>query len=72
MDSGPIIAQGAVAVAEDDTAKMLATRVLGIEHAIYPTALRLVAEGRTSIVDGRARIAGAPAREVQLRVPEAD
>jgi phosphoribosylglycinamide formyltransferase 1 len=72
MDSGPIIAQGAVPVVDDDTATTLAARVLTIEHAIYPLALRLVAEGRITIVDGRARIAGAPARETRLLVPEAD
>jgi phosphoribosylglycinamide formyltransferase 1 len=72
MDSGPIIAQGAVPVADDDTAATLAARVLTIEHAIYPLALRLVAEGRITIVDGRAKIAGAPAREARLLVPEAD
>lgn len=44
-DAGPIIMQGAVAVADDDTADTLAARVLGIEHRIYPQALRLLASG---------------------------
>jgi phosphoribosylglycinamide formyltransferase-1 len=44
-DAGPIIMQGAVAVADDDTAQSLAARVLGIEHRIYPEALRLLASG---------------------------
>jgi phosphoribosylglycinamide formyltransferase 1 len=42
-DAGPIVMQGAVAVADDDTADTLAERVLGIEHRIYPQALRLLA-----------------------------
>jgi phosphoribosylglycinamide formyltransferase 1 len=42
-DAGPILMQGAVAVRDDDTADTLATRILGIEHRIYPAALRLVA-----------------------------
>jgi phosphoribosylglycinamide formyltransferase-1 len=46
MDSGPIVAQGAVAVRQDDTEETLAARVLGVEHRIYPLALKLVAEGR--------------------------
>jgi phosphoribosylglycinamide formyltransferase 1 len=71
MDAGPIIVQGAVAVAEDDTPDSLAARVLKIEHVIYPRALRLVADGRVTIVDGRARIAGMPAPSSQLVVPEA-
>jgi phosphoribosylglycinamide formyltransferase 1 len=44
-DAGPIIMQGAVAVADDDTAETLADRVLGVEHRIYPRALRLLATG---------------------------
>jgi phosphoribosylglycinamide formyltransferase-1 len=40
MDSGPIIAQGAVAVRDDDTESTLAARVLAVEHRIYPAALR--------------------------------
>lgn len=47
MDSGPIIAQAEVPVAENDTPATLAARVLEAEHRLYPLALRLVAEGRT-------------------------
>lgn len=56
MDSGPIIAQGAVAVHDDDTEQTLGARVLGVEHRIYPLALRLVAEGRVTVEAGRCRI----------------
>ncbi len=42
-DAGPIVMQGAVCVCDDDTTDTLAARVLGIEHRIYPQALRLVA-----------------------------
>ena len=42
MDSGPIIAQAAVAVRDDDTEETLAARVLKVEHQIYPLALKLV------------------------------
>jgi phosphoribosylglycinamide formyltransferase-1 len=58
MDAGPIIMQGAVAVRADDSAHTLAARVLGVEHRIYPQALKLVAEGRVRIVDGRCLIDG--------------
>jgi len=46
MDSGPVIAQAAVPVEPGDTEATLATRVLAVEHRIYPEALRMVAEGR--------------------------
>lgn len=58
LDSGPIIAQAAVPVLLGDTTEMLAARVLGEEHRIYPEALRLVAEGHVTLRDGRAVFAG--------------
>jgi phosphoribosylglycinamide formyltransferase-1 len=71
MDAGPIIMQGAVAVRADDSAEALAARVLGIEHRIYPQALRLVAEGRVRIVDGRCLIDGMPIPDSAALVPSA-
>ena len=72
MDAGPIIAQGALAVHEDDTAETLAARVLAIEHKLYPLALRLVAAGRVRIEDGRCRIDGIAASDQTLRAPTVD
>jgi phosphoribosylglycinamide formyltransferase-1 len=48
-DAGPILMQGAVAVADDDTAETLAERILKVEHRIYPDALRLLADGRARL-----------------------
>jgi phosphoribosylglycinamide formyltransferase-1 len=70
MDSGPIIAQGAVGVRDDDTAATLAARVLAIEHQLYPAALALLAAGRIKIVEGRCRIEGAAGAVGHLIVPE--
>lgn len=70
MDEGPIVAQAAVPVLDDDTPETLAARVLAQEHVIYPMALRLVASGAVR-VDGN-RVLGAPApRETTLIVPDA-
>ena len=52
-DAGPIIAQAAVPVREDDTADTLAGRVLAVEHRLYPFALKLVAQGSVRVVEGR-------------------
>jgi phosphoribosylglycinamide formyltransferase-1 len=60
MDSGPIIAQAAVPVHDGDTEATLAARVLEVEHAIYPQALRLVAEERVTFVDDVCLIDGKP------------
>lgn len=54
LDAGPIIAQAAVPVLHDDTPETLAARVLVEEHRIYPEAVRLVAEGKVKLQDGRA------------------
>lgn len=43
VDAGPIIIQQEVPVAPDDTAQSLASRVLAVEHRIYPQAVRLIA-----------------------------
>ena len=53
MDEGPVILQATVPVIVDDTAETLAARVLIEEHRAYPEALRLVAEGKVRMVDGR-------------------
>jgi phosphoribosylglycinamide formyltransferase-1 len=53
MDAGPIIAQAAVPVADDDTEATLGARVLAQEHVIYPLALSHVAAGRARLVGGR-------------------
>ena len=71
-DAGPIIAQAAVPVRDDDSAETLAARVLAVEHRLYPLALRLVAEGRVKIMGGRCLIEGAPPAEGALIVPEAE
>ena len=61
MDAGPIIAQAAVPVLDDDTPATLGARVLAQEHVIYPLALRLVASGAARIEGGRVFGGGAKA-----------
>jgi phosphoribosylglycinamide formyltransferase 1 len=69
MDAGPIVVQGAVPVRADDTEAILAARVLTVEHCIYPQALRLVAEGRVTVADGRCFVDGQQVREAALLAP---
>jgi phosphoribosylglycinamide formyltransferase-1 len=57
-DAGPIIAQAAVAVRDDDNVDTLAARVLAAEHRLYPLALALLATGRIKIVGARCLIEG--------------
>ncbi len=52
VDSGPIIAQAAVPVLDDDTPDSLAARVLAAELRLYPLALGLVASGKSSFAPG--------------------
>lgn len=61
MDGGPIIAQAAVPILPDDDPDTLGARVLGVEHQLYPLALRLVAEGKARMENGRAVLSGVSA-----------
>jgi phosphoribosylglycinamide formyltransferase-1 len=54
LDSGPIVAQAKVPVLAGDTPETLAARTLEAEHVLYPEALRLVAEGRVRLENGKA------------------
>ena len=58
LDRGPIIAQAAVQVDDDDTPDTLAAKVLTQEHQILPYAVRLLCEGRLQIDGLRVRTAG--------------
>ena len=53
LDHGPIVAQAAVPVLEDDDEATLAARVLAEEHRILAQAVRWFAEGRLAIEAGR-------------------
>lgn len=60
-DKGPIVAQRAVEVREDDTLDDLEARIHEVEHVLYPEMLRLVAEGRVTVGEDR-KVHIAPAR----------
>ena len=60
LDGGPIVAQAAVPVREDDTADSLAARILIEEHRLYPLAVRTLLRGGWR-VEGRRFITGSPA-----------
>src|SRR5271155_198140 len=56
LDSGPIVAQAAVPVLDDDTAESLSARILKEEHRLYSEAIGLVlSEGYR--VEGRRVVA---------------
>ncbi|MCL1799379.1 MAG: phosphoribosylglycinamide formyltransferase [Eggerthellaceae bacterium] len=52
-DKGPIIAQRAVMVEEDDTLEALTERIHAAEHELYPEVLSLLAAGRIVIDEDR-------------------
>ena len=74
LDDGPLILQASLAVAETDTAKVLAGRVLQLEHQIYPfVLLSLAAQNVTLLPDGViwhvTTLAAAPAEMKNLLAP---
>jgi phosphoribosylglycinamide formyltransferase-1 len=50
------VLQAAVPVLDDDTVDTLSARILEREHAIYPEALALLAQGRLDIDGRRVRV----------------
>ncbi|MCF6196137.1 MAG: phosphoribosylglycinamide formyltransferase [Emcibacter sp.] len=70
MDDGPIILQAALAVDPEDDADNLSSKVLELEHIIYPEALKLIALGRVSISGNKAIIDKARYPEKGVISPE--
>lgn len=58
-DHGPVVAQRAVEVREDDTPDTLVARVFAAECELYPTVLRAVIDGRVSVSGRKVRVTGA-------------
>ena len=52
LDAGPIVAQAAVPVHDEDSVDSLTARILAEEHRLYPRAIQRVLDGRWRI-DGR-------------------
>lgn len=56
FDDGPIIAQEAVIIAEDDTIETLEAKIHEVEHRLYPAALQLLAQDRIEIVGRKVKV----------------
>ena len=69
VDCGPIVAQGAVAVADGDNEATLAARVLAVEHRLLVRAVRLFCADRLTIAGARVRIRGETAEPGVLEAP---
>ncbi|MBJ9754348.1 phosphoribosylglycinamide formyltransferase [Burkholderia cepacia] len=72
LDSGAIVAQGAVPVRAGDDAAALAQRVLAVEHVLYPRAVRWFIEGRLRLENGRAVVAPEEARWIFADQPHTE
>jgi phosphoribosylglycinamide formyltransferase-1 len=56
-DKGPIIAQQALAIEEEDTLETLEEKIHAAEHQLYPHVLQLIAQGRVTIEkNGKTRV----------------
>lgn len=56
VDEGPIIAQAAVPVLDDDTVESLSTRILEQEHRLLPATLARLLAGRVRVEGRRVRV----------------
>jgi phosphoribosylglycinamide formyltransferase 1 len=70
LDTGPIIGQAVVPVHPDDDEERLSARILEVEHRLYPLALRLIAEGRVSVVAEKVEIDGSRIPEIAALNPQ--
>lgn len=66
VDSGPILAQAAVPVRDDDDPERLEARILDAEHALLPRVVRALAEGRLDTTGPRPRWVGLDAPDGRL------
>lgn len=55
LDHGPIVAQAVVRIRHDDDERSLSSRVLALEHRLYPMAVRWFIEDRLAIEGNRVR-----------------
>lgn len=69
IDCGPIIGQAVVPVHAGDDEARLSSRILAVEHRLYPLVLRLIAEGRVRVIGEGVEIDGATAPETALLNP---
>lgn len=60
VDHGPIVAQEAVSVLEDDDEASLHARIQEVEHRLYPAAAALLVEGRVRLEGRRAVVEEEP------------
>jgi phosphoribosylglycinamide formyltransferase 1 len=58
LDGGPLIVQGRIPIETGDSESTLASRVLAVEHTIYPMAVGWFCEGRLQHRAGRAWLDG--------------
>jgi phosphoribosylglycinamide formyltransferase-1 len=69
VDHGPIVAQAAVAVSDDDDAASLSARVLAAEHRILVAAVRWFCDDRLVIDGARVRVRNEVAGAAALLLP---
>lgn len=67
VDTGPIIAQAAVPVHEDDDAAALRARILAEEHRLLPAVVRAIAERRVVLEGRRVRLLSAKSPSEVIR-----
>ncbi|WP_346798499.1 phosphoribosylglycinamide formyltransferase [Halomonas sp. Bachu 37] len=72
LDSGPVVLQAVVKVAEDDTVDSLKEKVHAREHLIYPIAVRWFLEGRLQFSGDSATMDGVALPPYGMRLSHED
>lgn len=66
LDAGPIIAQASLPVLSGDDEASLATRVLALEHQLYPEAVRTLLSGAVRFTGGEVVRSGPPSNSQEF------
>jgi len=72
LDGGPVIAQAAVDVNDDDNAESLRLKVLAQEHILYPLVTKWFAERRLTLENNQVYFDSKPLQKPVLITSEAD
>ena len=60
VDHGPVVAQRAVEVHEDDTEQTLHERIRAVEHELLPACVKLLSQGRLEVSGRHVRVLEVP------------
>lgn len=72
LDTGPILGQARLTVKKSDTAESLKIRIQQLEHSLYPTIIKWIAEEALTMRNNKPFLHGRPLSEQGYQLPMSD